>query len=163
MSEIYILLLISAIIVSAGLLFNWLTNKIHQSKYEEPFKERFLKTQLVIVSLYNNNKKFNFVVDTGSTCNIIDVKAVKKTKHEKFNCDSAAVTFGGTIKQNKAARILFESTNKEQFFEDFKVMDLSGVMNWTDADLKEPIHGLLGTDFLNHYSKVIDFKEYLLR
>ena len=154
MSEIYILLLISAIIVSAGLLFNWLTNKIHQSKYEEPFKERFLKTQLVIVSLYNNNKKFNFVVDTGSTCNIIDVKAVKKTKHEKFNCDSAAVTFGGTIKQNKAARILFE---------DFKVMDLSGVMNWTDADLKEPIHGLLGTDFLNHYSKVIDFKEYLLR
>lgn len=164
MNEITCLLLICAVVFLGGIVINILVDKLKASKTAETFKEQFDKTNLPILSLYQGDKKYNFIVDTGSTCNVINTGVLKKLKHTKQSSIASTVTASGDVQHNNSVvNISFTSSRNEMFVEDFISLDIKEAIKSTEEELGEKIAGILGNEFLNHYSKQISFKDFTIK
>ena len=159
MNELTCLLLISAVVFLGGLNLNFIIKTLIRNKHRESLKEQFDKTNLLILPLYQKDGKYNFVVDTGSTCNLIKPKLLRKLVHTKYKCDTETVIASGeSISGGEVANIMFASPSGEVFVEDFIILDgLDAALKSTEKELGEKVAGILGTDFLRHYSKILDF------
>ena len=120
-------------------------------------------TRLPLIPVEVKDKYLSFILDTGSTCSLIDsnvveyfkdivepvgdyyINGIEGTKH-KVEMITLPFTFEGqTYKPNFCVKPLLNA---------FKgIEDESGIQ----------VHGLLGTDFLLENQWIIDFKELKIR
>lgn len=117
------------------------------------------KVQLPIIHVKIENKYLCFILDTGSTCSLIDstvveyfkdiiepvgnycISGIEGTKH-KVDMVALPFTFEGQVYKPKFCVKPLLDTFKS-------IEDESGIQ----------VHGLLGTDFLLENKCIIDFKE----
>lgn len=165
MKEIVLIvcLCVGAIIVG----FAWLIigKYLHRIKTKVSFKESLSKSELAIIPLWNNGLKLNFIIDSGSTCNLIDKSIVNKLSIIKENVDTSkidSVSISGDINGISDVISMKLENESEIFFETFFVMDLKDAFDSTSNEYGEKIYGLLGTDFLTHYGKVIDYDNCII-
>ena len=164
MNEITCLLLICAVIFLGGIVLNWIVERVKTSRFTDSFKDSFSKTNLPILSLFQGDIKYNFIVDTGSTCNVINSAVLRKLKHSKMQyTGDVVVASGDKTEDNKFVNIAFISSSGETFVEDFVVLNLKDAIKDTEEELGEKIAGIIGNDFLSHYGKQISFKNYTIR
>lgn len=130
------------------------------------FKETLDLTSLPIITLQNNGKKFNFLVDTGSTSshinkvlitnNILDYKELSNNSGEK------AVVMGMEGSERLVTKINMDlqlTKDSNKYNEDFLVNDLSVPFSAIKNETGATLHGILGVSFFDKYKYIIDFKK----
>ena len=90
------------IIILVTIIFiAYIVNKIEATKKEinsrMSFKEALDLIELPIVTFYQDDKKLNFMLDSGSNFSIIDINAVNnlKLKHTKLNKVNSIIGING--------------------------------------------------------------------
>lgn len=115
---------------------------------------------LPVVTFENNGNKYNFIIDTGANDSIINESCenILVTPHKTKNIVQ------GIIGDNKKCHtVTIEFSYKNMTFETlFNVVDLKELFNTIKEDYGITIHGILGTNFLDKYNYVIDFKDYII-
>lgn len=115
---------------------------------------------LITITLTAEYKPFTFIIDTGSNVSHIDETAFKSLKNiEPIDADSYMITgVGGTMESIGKVKKKFRAdifTFEQEFF----VTDLFELITWLESEGMEPVHGILGTDFLFKYRCHLDFKK----
>lgn len=124
------------------------------------FKPGFVSPDIPIVTLTQENKKYNFLLDTGSNKNVIDESALKELKYQIQGSSSSLTGLEGNISEVQQCTITLTS-NTGDFTEEFLITDLSGVFGGIEEDHGIKVHGMIGSQFLRKYGYVMDFKKLI--
>lgn len=122
------------------------------------FKESMDLTDLPVITLYQEDKKFNFLLDTGSNDSIISKPASKSIKGTYVKCKTTIDGLGRSEVTKACATTL---TYKENSF-DMECLvseDITSTFNEIKKVSGVHIHGILGTKFLQKYKYILDFDE----
>jgi len=123
-------------------------------------RESMYLVNLPVVTFENNGNKYNFIIDTGANDSIINefCEDIVVTPNDVKN------TVQGIIGDNKKCHtVIIEFSYKNTKFETiFNVVNLKELFDTIKKDYGVTIHGILGTNFLDKYNYVIDFKDYKL-
>ena len=116
---------------------------------------------LPVITLYQGGKKFNFILDTGSTHNIINKSVLPEMNY--YICEDVKSNLSG-IECNKK-QVDMCAINLTYKDKEYPSTYLIGDLDDTFADMKKEsgvnLHGLLGSSFFNQYRYVIDFNELI--
>lgn len=113
------------------------------------------RIQLPVVSVYNNNKTFNFILDTGSVFSVINKDEVPNLDYSLLDSNGGAYGIDGNKIETKFIRAIF-TTDTIGFIEDFQVFDIPGLRN-IEKESGIKVVGLLGSAFFQRYRFQIDF------
>jgi hypothetical protein len=124
--------------------------------------ETFNLTDMPIITMFVGNTKINFLLDTGATQSFItsSISSCLDGEIEEENVE--IITAHGTDKSCCKA-VNTTLTYKDKSFNVSLIINES--LDASFSKLKEEkgiiLHGILGSDFLDKYSYIIDFEKYL--
>ena len=125
------------------------------------FKQGLDLTGLPIISLYQGNKTFNFILDTGSDISMVNSYALEQMEHTKVEGIEGEV-YGVDGNRVKSTICTIPLSYKDQsFVSDFHVRDMSQAFGNLKKDHGVNLHGLLGSQFFNKYRYILDFAELI--
>lgn len=152
-------ILILIIIALSGYTIRKLYEEARVKVNSISFKDTFVKTDVAVISLYNNGKKLNFIVDSGSSLSLITKSVIPELKYETLGASGAEFsTFNGDANLRGYEAIKMSLTGKSNtFLSDFVVADLDSSFLWDKDELGEKIHGILGSKFLQEQGLLLDF------
>lgn len=123
--------------------------------------KKYMKGDLPVITLTNNGVALNFLIDTGSNISHICPSAAALIEHEHLGSnDNIKIAGLGALNQGVTfCTAKFKDTSSKEY----KIqLSISAELEETSKYIKEntgiEVHGLLGTDFLQNYKYVIDFK-----
>lgn len=135
-----------------------LINKIFEKSHEEiSFKAGFDLTSIPVVTLYQGEKKFNFLLDTGSNSCIIDKSILPKIDHEMLNGNSESLIGmeGNQIMVERCMITLYFGNRGYEY--SYLVNDMSQAFSSIKHDTGVTLHGIIGSSFFNKFKYVLDF------
>lgn len=120
-------------------------------------KESMDLCNLPIVTFINDDKKFNFLLDTGSDRNHMSKAASKKIVANDTEYKVSTMGFAGSSEENFIKEAEFSYKNNY-----FKVqLTVSEGLDKSFAFIKQrdgvTVHGILGSTFLREYGYILDF------
>lgn len=122
------------------------------------FKESMDLAEMPVVTFYQGDKKFNFLLDTGSNYSHISKEAAKNIKGTMIDA-KAKVSGIGEGETSAICKTTLSYKDK-----DYNI-DLSVTNHLTDvfADIKKEtgvqVHGLIGNQFFQEHKYILDFNE----
>ena len=123
------------------------------------FKQGFISPNVPIATFYQEDKKINLLLDTGSDNNVIDQEALKQFKHTiKEDAKKQQITGVGGVQSEALTTTISFSLNDKAYSTDFLVTDLSAAFDLIEAEHCITIHGILGSRFLREHGLVLDFQ-----
>lgn len=124
------------------------------------FKESMDLTELPVITMYQGEKKFNFLLDTGSNDSILSKAASRKLKGTYADCQKTIEGLG-SVNAIRACVTTLEYKNLK-FDAEFLVSEgIGDTFNSIKKATGVQIHGILGTKFLQKYKYVLDFNELI--
>lgn len=129
--------------------------KFIREKRALSFEHTFNRTGLPIISLYNDAKQLNFLLDTGSDCCVINSKELKYLHYIDSKKKVSTVDTSGITKRNMIKLRLDDGNDTTVL--DFVVLDLSAQFGEIYRKNKVRIHGILGSKFCKDAGLTIDF------
>lgn len=122
------------------------------------FKEVYDLTELAVVTFQQGDTKINLILDTGSSDNVIDKRALEKLEYEEVEGKAEVIGLTGDISEAKVCSL--KTKYKDKDYEYFYVV----------ADLEKPftrlkkthgvtLHGIIGTKFFEKYKYILDFEK----
>lgn len=131
----------------------------HNRTNKLSFKGSVDSLTIPIVTLFNNGKAFNFVVDTGANYSVInaeylklfDAKIIKGITGKVYGID-------GNQQDVYYARIQL-SQYTDNFVEEFQIFDIQSMCDNLKEENGVEIVGILGSSFFQRYKFIIDFNE----
>ena len=143
-----------AVIINGAEDYNNIS-KINKLSFKGPVSD----LTVPIVTLFNNGKAFDFVVDTGANYSVInaeylklfDAKVIKGITGQVYGID-------GNPQDVYYARIQLSQCN-DTFIEEFQVFDIQSMCDNLKEDHGINIVGVLGSSFFQRYKFIIDFNE----
>lgn len=134
-------------------IFNWLkkpTTKIS-------FQQAFDLTNLPVVTFKQGNDKYNFLLDTGSSDNIINSACLKNLKHEMYEGTSDLTGMDG-IKHTVCACDLTFSYKDVEYTYLYLIKDMKDAFGYIKQETGVTLHGIIGTKFFAQYKYILDFE-----
>lgn len=152
--------------VTAAFIVTVIMDIRKKKKTSLTFKDSIHNTGLPIISLKLQipDKTFityNFIVDTGSTVNVINTSYVKDLYSEDIKLNTELYGIGGNSGEAKKYRLYFINDNN-LYSGEFVSKDLSSSLDYIEEITGYTIHGLVGTNFLEEFKYKIDFSKYQL-
>lgn len=131
-----------------------------RNKLKMSFKEALDLVELPVVTFVNKNTKLNFLLDTGSSQSLIN-ESMLPFLETKESVDSMYVmgTDGNRIMANLCTMKVSYKT--QEFEHNFAIKNLDDAFGVVKQESGVQIHGILGSDFLQKYKYVLDFKELI--
>lgn len=124
------------------------------------FKESLDLTDLPIITLYNNGKRFNFLLDTGASLSVIDSNILNKLQYSKVNM--VGTVFGMEGNKIDVEYIGAELTYKNKiYYENFQVVDMSAPFKEIKSESGVTLSGILGNSFFTKYKYILDFNSLI--
>ena len=124
------------------------------------FKEAMDLVELPVVTFYNGDKKFNFLLDTGATISVIDSNILNNFPHEKI--EATGVLWGMEGNKIDVSYIRASLLYKNKVYEeDFQVVDMAASFNEVKAESGVTLSGILGNSFFKRYQYVLDFNSLI--
>lgn len=126
------------------------------------FNEAMETVELPVLTMYNNNKRLKFILDSGSNSCHIDKNILDKLELEdtQVATDSSETATGGglisTSQEKCTVRLLLKNT---EFNVPFLVEDLKVPFDFIKKQDGIQLHGILGSNFLSANGWVLDFAE----
>lgn len=136
-----------------------ITHEIGKRRRGISFRESLDLADLPVVTMYNNGRKLNFLLDTGSNISHIDAGIdsldCEEVKKECFDITTA----GGELKGGEKWLRIPLVYKKQSFSEDFMALGLHEVFAQIKRETGVQIHGILGNSFFTKYRYILDFDE----
>lgn len=155
------IILVCAGVSAIGSVVNFLMKDKNLPKESLSIK-KYMPGNLPIITLINKEIALNFLIDTGSNISHICPSAVALIESTHIGKDDTIQVAGlGAVNQGIT---MCSATFKDTLGKEYKVKlsvsaDLENTAKYIKQNTGIEIHGLLGTDFLQKYKYVIDFKE----
>lgn len=135
----------------------YVAQKDHIHKNTISFREAMDLVELPVITFYNNNRKLNFLLDTGSNISYINESLVSSLSYSKS--DKTMSTMGIEANKVDAFFCIMDVTYKDKVFrEEFAIRDLSAAFDTVKAESGVQIHGILGSLFFQKYKYILDFE-----
>lgn len=160
MIQIVSIIVVIVATISYIMIVNFKATKIHKMS----FKESIDLTELPIITFeVGKNKKFNFLLDTGSNDSIVDRTALETKGVSYIDAGMEGNLVGlDSTESKKVSFVKIDLFYKERTYSNnFLVTDLSTVINSIKESSGVVMHGLLGSNFFNKYKYVIDFDKLI--
>lgn len=120
------------------------------------FKETLDLTELPIVTFRNNDKKFNFLLDTGATNSVINKSALADMVSNPT--EKKDTIYGSDGNREEVDIVSIGISYKDNTFdEEFYAKDLDAAFGNLKVSHGVNLHGILGNSFFQRYRYVIDF------
>lgn len=143
-------------IIIAALLANAVEDHNNKHIVDMPFKEAMENEGMPLITFNQGRKKLTFLIDTGSNLSFIDPSILKGLKIEESNSeDINIITGGGNKSSSKNVKIKF-NYNKFNVEETFVINEMKE--NFDAAFSNYKVRGILGSNFLQKYGYIIDYK-----
>lgn len=124
------------------------------------FREAMDLTNLPIVTFYQKDNKFNFLLDTGSSLSVINKASLDNIIHHKSNKTGDLFGVDGIKREVSYASI--DLTYKGYTYkEEFQVLDMQEAINQIKAESGVNMIGIIGSDFFRKYKYILDFNELI--
>lgn len=150
------LIIIFVSIAVAALVANAIEDHNNRHIVDMSFKEVMEDAGMPLITFNQGRKKLTFLVDTGSNLSFIDPSILKELKIEESNSeDINIITGGGNKSSSKNVKVKF-SYNKFNIEEIFVINEMKE--NFDAAFPNYKVRGILGSDFLQKYGYIIDYK-----
>ena len=124
------------------------------------FKEALDLVDLPVITFYNDNKKFNFLLDTGATISVIDSNVLDRFTHTELDYTGTLYGMEGNKQDVSYVRAQLDYKNKS-YEEDFQVADLSAAFSQLKSTSGVTLSGILGNSFFTKYQYVLDFNSLI--
>ena len=148
---VFILIIIVALIANA----------VEEHNRTIPFDSSYEDSGLPVVTLTNNNKEFNFLVDTGANQCVLNERHLEEIEHEVLEGTGTMFGMEGNIQQVTYVKV--ELSKEDTVFKiPFQVINIDNAFGRVEKDYGITIHGVLGTQFLEKYKSKINFIERTL-
>lgn len=134
--------------------------KPNAPKSSMSFREGLNLTGFPVVTFINNDRVFNFLLDTGSNVSLIDEGVLKHLKHEEDSSEVELFGLDGIERTGKCvvSYLTYEDVSyKAQFF----VTNLAPTFYRIKQEHGVTLHGILGSDFFKAYKYVLDFNKLI--
>jgi hypothetical protein len=121
--------------------------------------KKYMPGDLPIITLTNNGIALNFLIDTGSNISHIIPSVLKDIKGNKIQNNNEIAGIGAITNESSSIEVKVKDTLSKEY--DITLVISKGLENsakYIEQSTGVKIHGLLGTDFLQKYQYVIDFK-----
>lgn len=120
------------------------------------FSDMFDKTGLPIISFTQNNRHFEFILDTGAKYSVIDFNSLDNLIHIELKEKGVIYGIEGNKLETSSIGVILFIDNCE-FTEVFQVTEIPGI------DIINNMHnvnvvGILGSTFLERYKFIIDYE-----
>ena len=122
------------------------------------FRETLDLTELPIVTFRNNDKKFNFLLDTGATNSVINKSVL--TDMVSSPTGKKDTIYGSDGHREEVDIVSIGISYKDNTFdEEFYAKDLDAAFGNLKVSHGVNLHGILGNSFFQRYRYVIDFEK----
>ena len=158
-------MILEAILVLTGVAALGSVVNIFMKNREAPQEsisiKKYMPGDLPVITLTNNGVALNFLIDTGSNISHICPSAAALIEHEHLRTNKNTKIAGlGAVNQGVT---ICTAKFKDTLSKEYKIqLSISSELEETGKYIKKntgvEVHGLLGTDFLQNYKFVIDFK-----
>ena len=116
--------------------------------------------QLPMILIEVNNKHLCFILDTGSTCSLIDSNVVEYFKDIVESIGDYYISGIDGTKHKVDVIILPFNFESQEYKPKFCVKPLLDAFKGIEIESGIQVHGLLGTDFMLENKWIIDFNKY---
>ena len=137
-------------------ILNWLLGK--KEKVCIDFSQSMDLTDLPIVTFYQEELKLNFLLDTGSTCNIINKSILNNISSAKTEKSSSVFGMDGVDHDCPRLQIDIEYRGNK-YTAEFLSCDLDKSFSNIKNETGVTIHGILGNDFFKKNKSILNFAE----
>ena len=120
------------------------------------FGPGFALTELPIISLYQGENHFNFLLDTGSNDSIIDSNILNKLEYDMSDKQNSLFGMEGNKEIVSICNITL-SYNGVDFPYEYNIRDMSAAFGSIKTESGVTLHGIIGSKFFNKYKYVLDF------
>lgn len=147
-------LIILVLIVVSAITINGVED--YNRKDTMSFREAMDLTNLPIVTFYQGDKKFNFLLDTGATLSVINQAVLESITHTTTNKTGELYGVDGVKREVSYASINLAYKNKD-YTEEFQVLDMQEAIDQVKAESGVNMVGIIGSEFFRKYKYVLDF------
>lgn len=152
-----ITLIILTAISDCLIIYQFFRKEKQSSIFSTNFQDKFETIGLPVLTVTLNNTPINLIIDSGSTTSYLD-KSLMPIIGDNYTKKSSLNVFGIAGNSGKTKRISTTlCVNGKDITSDFLIRDLSKSFSPIEESTGVQIHGLLGSDFLNENSAVLDF------
>lgn len=124
------------------------------------FGPGFALTELPIISLYQGENHFNFLLDTGSNDSIIDSNILNKLEYDMSDKQNSLIGMEGNKEVVSICNITL-SYNGVDFPYEYNIRDMSAAFGSIKTESGVTLHGIIGSKFFNKYKYVLDFESLI--
>lgn len=145
-------------VIGIGFIINFISDIRKNKNNRISFKEALDLTELPVVTFIGNEKKLNFLIDTGANNSIINESVVNSMKLNTETFEGIETnTAGGNIVLNKVVNLEIKYDDRRIYNECFLVANLDEAFSSIKGDTGVTIHGILGNKFFANHKYIIDF------
>lgn len=124
------------------------------------FKEAIDLTGLPIVTFYQNDKKFNFLLDTGANNSVINKSALELLEHNLVNKSTTVTGINGKPISAECVSLYLTYGNKN-YEETFQAIDMSEAFKVIKEESGVSLVGILGSEFFKRNKYILDFNKLI--
>lgn len=155
------IILILLVVVFVAVTVNGIESYRRQKKKETmSFREAMDLVELPIITFYNNDKKLNFLLDTGSDLSYINKSILPSLEYKEINESKNIISVGGNTQSLGCCDMTVTYKNKK-FIDRFYISDLDEAFGAIKAETGVQIHGILGSKFFAKYKYILDFESLI--
>lgn len=156
------IILILLVVVFVAVTVNGIESYRRQKKKEVmSFREAMDLVELPIITFYNNDKKLNFLLDTGSDLSYINKSILPSLEYKKIDESRNIISVGGNTQSLGCCDMTVTYKNKK-FIDRFYISDLDEAFGAIKAETGVQIHGILGSKFFTKYKYILDFESLIV-
>lgn len=151
------ILVILIFIVVFALIVNGIEDH-NKDKTQMSFREALDLVGLPIVTFYQGENKFNFLLDSGANLSVINEATLESIEHAML--DKKNNLYGIDGKNIPVSFASIELVYKDKTYtEEFQVMNMQDVIDKVKAESGVNMVGIIGNEFFRRYRYVLDFDE----
>lgn len=156
-----IIVILLAVIFVAVIVNSIESYRKQKKKEVMSFREAIDLTELPIITFYNNDKKLNFLLDTGSDLSHINKSLLSSLEYKKIDDSRNIISVGGNTQSLGCCDMIVTYKNKK-FIDRFYISDLDEAFGVIKAETGVQIHGILGSKFFTKYKYILDFESLIV-
>lgn len=158
-------MILEAILIFAGIAALGSIVNIFMKDKEVPQEsisiKKYMPGDLPVITLTNNGVALNFLIDTGSNISHICSSAASliELQYTKSDVNREIAGLGALNQGDAVCSAKFKDVLSREYEIELSISkELEETTKYIKKNTGVEIHGLLGTDFLQNYKYVIDFK-----
>lgn len=139
-----------------------IANAVEDCNREVPFDPVYTESGLPVITLSNDGKEFNFLVDTGANLSLINETHLEDLKYSKVTGRGTLFGMEGQVQMVEYITANL-AHNKDNFEVKFQVVNMDSAFDRIEKAHGILLHGVLGTEFLEEHKGMVNFIEHKLK